>query len=92
MKRDTANARPAPATRDDGTAVAKRAERSSIEEEPDGRPERAEFIRRADRLFREGLWREAAAAYKRLVQLYPDHPDLALWKRRLSDAERAVHN
>ena len=50
----------------------------------------AERLReRADRLFAEGRWAEAAAAYRQLLRAEPDNPDAHRWRQRLTAAKQA---
>jgi hypothetical protein len=44
---------------------------------------------RADRLFSEGRWSEAAAAYRELLRRDPRNDDAERWRRRLVAAENA---
>ena len=44
---------------------------------------------RADRLFSEGRWNEAAAAYRELLRREPQNGDADRWRRRLVVAENA---
>jgi predicted Zn-dependent protease len=45
---------------------------------------------RADRLFTQGRWAEAAIAYRDLLRQQPSSPDAARWRRRLAAARSAV--
>jgi len=47
-------------------------------------------VARADRLFSEGRWAEAAAAYRDLIRRDPRNADAARWRRRLAAAEVAL--
>jgi tetratricopeptide (TPR) repeat protein len=50
----------------------------------------AETLRqRADRLFADGRWAEAAAAYRELLRNDPDSPDAEHWRQRLAVAVQA---
>ena len=46
-------------------------------------------MQRADRLFAEGRWNEAAAAYRELLRREPHSGDADRWRRRLTLAENA---
>jgi hypothetical protein len=47
------------------------------------------LMQRADRLFAEGRWNEAAAAYRELLRREPHSGDADRWRRRLTVAENA---
>jgi hypothetical protein len=47
------------------------------------------LTQRADRLFAEGRWSEAATAYKELLRRDPYNEDAERWRRRLVAAENA---
>jgi hypothetical protein len=47
------------------------------------------MIQRADRLYAEGRWAEAAAAYRELLRADPRNSDADRWKRRAVAASRA---
>jgi anti-sigma factor RsiW len=47
------------------------------------------LLQRADRLFAEGRWNEAAAAYRELLRREPHSGDADRWRRRLTVAENA---
>jgi hypothetical protein len=59
------------------------------EAKPEPSPSLADLVRRADRLYTDGRWAEAAAAYRELLRRFPSHEDVAVWKRRLEAATRA---
>jgi hypothetical protein len=48
------------------------------------------LVQRADRLFTEGRWVEAAVAYRDLLRQTPSSSDAPRWRRRLSAAEGAA--
>jgi hypothetical protein len=50
------------------------------------------LLQRADRLFAEGRWTEAAAAYRELLRRDPRSDDAERWRRRLVAAESAEAN
>src|SRR5262249_54389322 len=47
------------------------------------------LAQRADRLFAEGRWGEAAEAYRELLRRDPRNDDAERWRRRLIAAENA---
>jgi anti-sigma factor RsiW len=47
-------------------------------------------VAHADRLFSEGRWAEAAAAYRDLLRRDPRHADAGRWRQRLAAAEAAL--
>ena len=47
-------------------------------------------VRRADRLFSDAHWAEAAAAYRELLRQYPDHKLVAGWKGRVRACDEAI--
>jgi len=53
-------------------------------------PRAETLVQRADRLFTEGRWVEAAVAYRDLLRQTPNSPDAARWRRRLSAADSAA--
>ena len=46
-------------------------------------------VERANRLFTEGRWAEAAAAYRELLRRDPNNSEAARWRQRLAAAEAA---
>ena len=46
--------------------------------------------KRFDRLFTEGRWAEAAAAYRELLRRDPNNAEAGRWRQRLSVAEAAL--
>jgi hypothetical protein len=46
------------------------------------------LVQRADRLFGQGQWAEAAAAYRQLINRDPRNADAPRWRQRLVAAER----
>jgi len=48
------------------------------------------LVQRADRLFTEGRWVEAAVAYRDLLRQNPNAPDASRWRRRLAAAQSAA--
>ena len=50
------------------------------------------LMQRADRLFAEGRWAEAAALYRELLRRDPRSDDAERWRRRLVAAENADVN
>jgi hypothetical protein len=50
------------------------------------------LLQRAERLFAEGRWAEAAALYKELLRRDPRNEDAERWRRRLVAAEANVVN
>jgi subtilisin family serine protease len=78
---------PAPAA----AAVASTRARSRGEEtELDEQVVHETLLQRADRLFTQGRWAEAAIAYRDLLRLQPNSPSAERWRRRLSAARTAV--
>ena len=53
-------------------------------------PRAETLVQRADRLFTEGRWVEAAVAYRDLLRQQPSSPDAPRWRRRLTAAESAI--
>ena len=50
------------------------------------------LLQRADRLFADGRWTEAAAIYRELLRREPRSDDAERWRRRLAAAETAELN
>ena len=50
------------------------------------------LLQRADRLFADGRWTEAAAIYRELLRRDPHNDDAERWRRRLAAAETAEVN
>jgi hypothetical protein len=50
------------------------------------------LLQRADRLFADGRWSEAAAIYRDLLRRDPHNDDAERWRRRLAAAETAEGN
>jgi hypothetical protein len=70
---------------------AKKSEALSEEKAKRGPPESAESMsRRADRLYAEHRWREAAALYEELLRRYPGADGVARWRVRVTTAQRAA--
>ncbi len=51
---------------------------------------RETLVQRADRLFTQGRWAEAAIAYRDLLRQQPNSPDAERWRRRLAAARAAI--
>jgi hypothetical protein len=49
-------------------------------------------VERANRLFTEGRWAEAAAAYRELLRRDPNNADAPRWRQRLAVAEAALES
>jgi hypothetical protein len=49
-----------------------------------------EQVQKAERLFSSGRWSEAAAAYRELLRLHPEHRSVPAWKGRLRACEQAL--
>jgi len=60
------------------------------EAELDERAAHETLLQRADRLFTQGRWAEAAIAYRDLLRLQPNSPSADRWRRRLAAARAAV--
>ena len=56
----------------------------------DEKPRAETLVQRADRLFTEGRWVEAAVAYRDLLRQQPNAADAERWRRRLAAAEAAT--
>ena len=65
-------------------AAAARASAARPSDEP------AQLIKRAEALFAEKRYAEAARIYADLVRRFPEHPDLARWKKRRVAASEAA--
>jgi hypothetical protein len=48
-----------------------------------------ERVRKAEKLFAEKKWAEAAAAFRALIAQAPSHPAVKTWQERLAAAEGA---
>jgi hypothetical protein len=48
-----------------------------------------ERVRKAEKLFAEKKWAEAAAAFRTLIAQAPSHPAVKTWRERLATAEGA---
>ena len=78
------------------------ADRTSAQLDLQGKDEKAQaggkgaahetLLQRADRLFADGRWAEAAAAYRELLRRDPSNDDADRWRRRLVAAESADTN
>jgi hypothetical protein len=53
-------------------------------------PSLDETVRRADRLFADRRWNEAAEAYRELLRRYPAHSDAGKWRSRMDSAAIAA--
>jgi len=74
-----------------GRSQGRQGHRCSARERPSSSRSRAEtLVQRADRLFTEGRWVEAAVAYRDLLRQSPSSPDAPRWRRRLSAADAAA--
>ncbi len=51
---------------------------------------RETLVQRADRLFTQGRWAEAAIAYRDLLRQQPSSPEAERWRRRLAAARAAI--
>ena len=49
-------------------------------------------VERANRLFTEGRWAEASAAYRELLRRDPNNAEAARWRQRLAVAEAALES
>jgi len=80
----------APAS-DDGAWAAESADAKEEKKQSAGNKGNANetLVQRADRLFSEGRWNEAAAAYRELLRREPHSGDADRWRRRLTVAENA---
>jgi hypothetical protein len=58
--------------------------------ESDQAASRETLLQRADRLFTQGRWAEAAIAYRDLLRQQPNSPSAERWRRRLAAARTAV--
>jgi hypothetical protein len=87
-ERDTASISPAPAPPAEAQSAAKEAPAPAAR--ADDKPAVDSTVARADRLFREGRWVEAARAYRELLRRDPHNADAARWRQRMIAAERAV--
>ncbi|HEY6476880.1 MAG TPA: hypothetical protein VI456_09890, partial [Polyangia bacterium] len=72
---------PAPAAREELRRATPKAESKPAGESPSAR---------ADRLYAEGHWAEAARAYRELLRRDPRNADAARWRQRLAAAEAAT--
>lgn len=77
----------APVAASRAPARAEEAESGSVADEPVARETLAQ---RAERLFTQGRWAEAAVAYRDLLRQQPNSPDAERWRRRLAAARAAV--
>ena len=74
--------RPAAAADDESDAPADKASSK-------GKASAETAVERANRLFTEGRWAEAAAAYRELLRRDPNNSEAARWRQRLAAAEAA---
>ena len=75
---------------DDGQETALDSEAKDEKKQSDGKAKPNEaLLLRADRLFAEGRWTEAAAVYRELLRRDPRNDDAERWRRRLVAAETA---
>jgi len=75
---------------DDGQETALDSEAKDEKKQSDGKAKPNEaLLLRADRLFAEGRWTEAAAVYRELLRRDPRNDDAERWRRRLVAAESA---
>jgi hypothetical protein len=49
-------------------------------------------VERANRLFTEGRWAEAAAAYRELLRRDPNNAEAPRWRQRMAVAEAALES
>jgi len=49
-------------------------------------------VARANRLFTEGRWAEAAAAYRELLRRDPNNAEAPRWRQRMAVAEAALES
>jgi hypothetical protein len=85
-KRDRAEAASEEAMADEEAPVA----RSKKESDKSARKPPETPVAHADRLFSEGRWAEAAAAYRDLLRRDPRNADAGRWRQRLAAAEAAL--
>jgi anti-sigma factor RsiW len=78
---------PAPVAASRARSRAEEAESVSLADE---QPVRETLVQRADRLFTQGRWAEAAVAYRDLLRQQPNSPEAERWRRRLAAARAAV--
>jgi hypothetical protein len=82
---------PAPPAAPPAKAAKESAKDTVVAGNPKADANRAEtLVQRADRLFTDGRWVEAAVAYRDLLRQNPSSPDAARWRRRLTAAESAA--
>jgi len=82
-------AAPAPAASRERYESRKAKKGPVMDAKPDA-PRAETLVQRADRLFTEGRWVEAAVAYRDLLRQSPSSPDAPRWRRRLAAAESAI--
>ncbi|HET6147945.1 MAG TPA: zf-HC2 domain-containing protein [Polyangia bacterium] len=69
---------------------ARKAKKDPVADAQPDAPHAETLVQRADRLFTEGRWIEAAVAYRDLLRQSPGSPDAPRWRRRLAAAESAI--
>ena len=94
----------APAARHESEKkVDKKARRAAADEESAAGPEEGKpatkskasaetAVERANRLFTEGRWAEAVAAYRELLRRNPNNAEAARWRQRVAIAEAALES
>jgi anti-sigma factor RsiW len=90
--RDRANDKSSSKDKDKDKAKAdgKRVGFEAAEGAKGGAPRAETLVQRADRLFTDGRWVEAAVAYRDLLRQQPNAPDAGRWRQRLVAAEAAT--
>ncbi len=89
-----APAAPPPAPASAPAVVSRARSRAEEPESESGADEsaaaRETLAQRAERLYTQGRWAEAAVAYRDLLRQQPNSPDAERWRRRLAAARAAV--
>ena len=96
-------AAPAPPVRRESEKKDKRAPAAAADEESAAAPAEAKpsskskasaetAADRANRLFTEGRWAEAAAAYRELLRRDPNNAEAPRWRQRMAVAEAALES
>ena len=68
---------------------AARVQSESADSEEEAAP-RETLVQRADRLFTQGRWAEAAIAYRDLLRQRPNAPEASQWRKRLAASRAAI--
>jgi len=90
VEKSEKKAKRAPAAADEESAAAPAPREGTMAGK--SKPSAETAVARANRLFTEGRWAEAAAAYRELLRRDPNNSEAARWRQRLAVAEAALES